>query len=237
MKVIALICAAGIGKRMGTSVSKPFLCIAGKPILAETLLKFEDAESISDVYVIVSKREEKHCREDVLERYNLKKVTKIVLGGEERQDSVKNGLDAIEGECDIVMIHDGIRPFITPQLIDDSVSMTQECQATVVAVPVKETVKTISGDGHIIETLNRDKLWLVQTPQTFQYDVIKRAHKKAHEDNVICTDDSSLVERLGIKVKILKGYYENIKITTPEDLIIAEAFLQERKSCHSYKNY
>ena len=231
MKVIALICAAGMGKRMGTQIPKPFLCVAGRPILVETLLQFEDAKSVNEVYIIVSKIEEERCREDIIQRYNLKKVTKIVTGGAERQDSVRNGLSAIEGECDVVMIHDGIRPFITPELIDESVLKTWECDATVVAVPVKETVKAVSEAGDVVKTLNRDRLWVVQTPQTFKYEIIRYAHQKAFENNVQCTDDSSLVELLGTKVRIIKGSYENIKITTQEDLIIAEAFLKQRAAC------
>ncbi|MFH1624710.1 MAG: 2-C-methyl-D-erythritol 4-phosphate cytidylyltransferase [Pseudomonadota bacterium] len=227
MRVVALIPAAGVGKRMGTSISKPFLRIGDKPILAQTLLRFEDSKEISEVYVITSKREEKRCREDIVNRYNLKKVTKIVIGGVKRQDSVKNGLEAIDPTCDIVMVHDGLRPFITPQLIDESISKTQKYDATVVAVPVKETVKRVSPGGEIIETLDRKRLYLAQTPQTFKYDIIKRAYENAFENNIVSTDDSSLVELLGIRVRVILGSYGNIKITTPEDLIIAGAFLDD----------
>lgn len=228
MRVIALIPAAGVGKRMGTSINKPFLHIGNKPILAQTLLRFEDSPNISEVYVIVSKKEEIRCREDIVKQYNLKKVTKIVIGGIERYDSVKNGLDAIESKCDIVMIHDGLRPFITTQLIDESISKTLQYDAAVVAIPIKETVKVISSGGKIIKTLDRNKLWLAQTPQTFKYDIIKRAYENAFENNICGTDDSSLVELLGVQVKIIMGSYENIKITTQEDLTIAEAFLKNQ---------
>ncbi len=229
MRAVALIPAAGMGKRMGTLISKPFLSIGNRPILAETLLRFEESSLISEVYVIVSSKEEGHSREDIVNKYNLKKVTKIVIGGVERQDSVKNGLDAIEPGCDIVMIHDGIRPFVTPQLIDESIIETQKHDATVVAVPVKETVKRVSYYGEILETLDRNRLWLAQTPQTFNYNIIISAHKNAVENNLRGTDDSSLVEALGIKVKIIAGSYGNIKITTPEDLILAKAFLEDNE--------
>ncbi len=229
MRAVALIPAAGMGKRMGTLISKPFLPIGNRPILAETLLRFEESSLISEVYVIVSNKEEGHFREDIANKYNLKKVTKIVIGGVERQDSVKKGLDAIEPRCDIVMIHDGIRPFVTTQLIDESIMETQKHDATVVAVPVKETVKRVSYHGEILETLDRNRLWLAQTPQTFNYDIIISAHKNAFENNLRGTDDSSLVEVLGIKVRIIAGSYGNIKITTPEDLILARAFLEDNE--------
>jgi len=229
MKVVALIPAAGAGKRMGTSVNKPFLHIGNKPILAQTLVRFENSTKVNEVYVIVSKNEEKRCREDIVRQYNLKKVVKIVVGGTERQDSVKNGLDAIESKCDIVMIHDGIRPFITSRLIDESILQTHKYGATVAAIPSKDTVKTVSFDGEVIKTLDRNKLWLAQTPQTFKYGIIRKAYENAYENGIYGTDDSSLVELLGIGVRIISGLYENIKITTPEDLIIAEALLRNRE--------
>ncbi|MFH2011382.1 MAG: 2-C-methyl-D-erythritol 4-phosphate cytidylyltransferase [Pseudomonadota bacterium] len=228
MRVIALIPSAGVGKRMGTRINKPFLHIGNKPILAQTLLRFENSTSISEVYPIISEKEEVYCREEIVKKYNLKKVTKIVAGGIERQDSVKNGLDAIESKCDMVMIHDGIRPFITTQLIEKSISDTLLYNATVVAIPAKETIKAVSPDREIIETLDRNKLWLAQTPQTFKYDIIMSAYKNAYKNNIYGTDDSSLVELLGIKVKIIIGSYENIKITTTEDLIIAEALFKNQ---------
>jgi len=230
MRIVALIPAAGGGKRMGTSTSKPFLHIGDKPILAQTLSMFEDSERISEVYVIVSKKEKIRCEEDIVKQYNFKKVTKIVIGGIERYNSVKNGLDAIETKCDMVMIHDGLRPFVTPRLIDESILKTQKYNATVVAVPMKETVKIVSSDGGIEETSDREKLWLAQTPQTFKYDIIRKAYENAFENNIYSTDDSSLVELLGVRVKIIMGSYKNIKITTPEDLVIAEAFLRNRNN-------
>lgn len=227
MRVVALVPAAGMGKRMGRCISKPFLHVGGKAILGRTLLQFEDSDSIDEVYVIISKMEERRCKEEIIEKYNLKKVTKLVIGGNERQVSVKNGIDAIEQGCDLVMIHDGNRPFITSQLIDESISKTIRYGATVVSIPVKDTVKTVSLDGEIIDTLDRKKLWLAQTPQTFQYDIIKKAYENAFLNDLFGYDDSSLVELLGIKVRTIMGSYKNIKITTPEDLIIAEAFLKD----------
>jgi len=229
MKVVALIPSAGVGKRMGARTSKQFLDIDNRPILAQTLSRFEESQKVTEVYIVVSKKEETRCRRDIVERYNLKKVVKIVIGGMERQDSVKNGLDAVGSECDIVMIHDGVRPFVTSQLIDEAISNTCLYDATVVAVPVKDTVKTISPHGEIVETLEREKIWLAQTPQTFKYDIIKRAYKNAYDNNIYGTDDSYLVELLGIKVRIIRGTYENMKITTPEDLVVARAFFSNQK--------
>ena len=236
MRVIALIPAAGMGKRMGVGVRKPFLLIGDKPILAETLLRFEDSAEVDEVYVIVAKNAEDLFKEDILRRFNLKKVTKIVIGGVERQDSVKNGVDAIAPPCDLVMVHDGARPLITTELIDESVLETWKSDATVVAVPVKETVKRLGANGTISETLDRSQLWLAQTPQTFKYDIIKRAHENAYENKICGTDESSLVERLGINVRIIRGLYENIKVTTPEDLLIARAFLRDRKNTESTRH-
>ena len=229
MKVVAVIPSAGVGKRMGTSTSKQYIHIDNRPILAQTLEKFEESQKVNEVYVVVSKKEERRCKKDIVERYNFKKIAKIVTGGIERQDSVKNGLDAVGSECDIVMIHDGIRPFVTSQLIDEAVSNTCLYDATVVAVPVKDTVKSISSHGEIIETLEREKIWHAQTPQTFKYGIIKRAYQNAYDNNIYGTDDSYLVELLGIKVRIIRGTYENIKITTPEDLIVARAFFKDQK--------
>jgi len=233
MRVVALIPAAGIGKRMGTKIPKQYLRIGDKPILAETILRFEYSTEITEVYVIVSKEEEDSCRKDIVKQYNLKKVAKIIIGGVERQDSVKNGLNAIAPKCDIVMIHDGIRPFVTPRLINECILETRKYGATVVATPAKDTVKVVASDGDIIETLDRNSLWLAQTPQTFKYDIIKRAYDNAFEKGIHGTDDAYLVESLGIRVRIIMGPYNNIKVTTAADLIAAEAFIKNRDGASS----
>jgi 2-C-methyl-D-erythritol 4-phosphate cytidylyltransferase len=226
MKVIALVPAAGMGKRMGADINKQYLLLAGKPIVAHTLQVLQDAPFIDDVYVIVPEAEIPFCREHVVERYSLTKVRAIVAGGSERQYSVMNGLQALTGADvdDVVMIHDGVRPFVSLPVLEKSVETAREMGGALVAVPVKDTVKIVK-DGVVRETPLRDSLWLAQTPQVFRYSVIMAAHEIAAAERYLGTDDASLVEWMGKDVHIVLGDYRNIKITTPEDLIMAEAFL------------
>jgi 2-C-methyl-D-erythritol 4-phosphate cytidylyltransferase len=163
---------------------------------------------------------------EIIEKYQYRKISQIVPGGKRRQESVKNGIDFLSKETDIVVIHDGVRPFVTKEMIEESIRSAVKFQAVVMAMPVKETVKMVQRDGTVLKTLDRDSLWQIQTPQTFQVNVIKEAHYRAMEDGFIGTDDASLVERLGVKVRILPGSYTNIKITTPEDLMLAHLILQ-----------
>jgi len=228
MKVIALVPAAGIGKRMGAQINKQYLLLAGKPIVAHTLLVLEDAPFIDEIYVIVPEAEIPYCREHVVERYDLTKVRGIVAGGAERQNSVMNGLRALTGADvdDLVLIHDGVRPFISLPVLEKSVETAREKGGALVAVPVKDTVKIVV-DGIVRETPLRETLWLAQTPQTFRYSIIMAAHEIAAAERYLGTDDASLVEWMGKDVHIVLGDYRNIKITTPEDLVMAEAFLKE----------
>jgi len=228
MKVIALVPAAGMGKRMGAEINKQYLLLAGKPILAHTLQIFEDASSFDDIYLIVPEAEIPYCREHVVERYGLAKVRRIVAGGAERQQSVMNGLKAMAGadDDDVVLIHDGVRPLISPLLLERAVEKAREYDGALVAVPVKDTIKVVK-DGIVSETPLREELWLAQTPQAFRYSVIMAAHEIAAAKRYLGTDDASLVERMGKEVHIVMGDYRNIKITTPEDLVLAEAFLKE----------
>ncbi|MBI5892828.1 MAG: 2-C-methyl-D-erythritol 4-phosphate cytidylyltransferase [Deltaproteobacteria bacterium] len=221
-KVIAIIVAGGKGKRIGADISKQYLNISGKPILAHTLKAFEDCNAIDSIIVVCHPSDMEYCKKNIIKKFGFKKVIKIVKGGKERQDSVRNGLDAVPKSCDIVSIHDGVRPFVSQSIIKKSISDTKKAGASVVCVPVNDTIKEVL-NGYAAKTLQRQKLWAVQTPQTFKTEIIKKAHKKALEKGIITTDDSSLVEILGYKVKVVEGSYENIKITTPEDLIIGEA--------------
>lgn len=231
MKVIALVPAAGIGKRMGAQINKQYLLLAGKPIVAHTLQILEDAPFIDEIYVIVPEAEIPYCREHVVERYDLTKVRGIVAGGAERQNSVMNGLRALTGADvdDLVLIHDGVRPFISLPVLEKSVETAREKGGALVAVPVKDTVKIVV-DGIVRETPLRETLWLAQTPQTFRYSIIMAAHEIAAAERYLGTDDASLVEWMGKDVHIVLGDYRNIKITTPEDLVMAEAFLHEASS-------
>lgn len=231
MKTVALVPAAGMGKRMGAAINKQYLLLGGKPILAHTLQLFQDADFVDEIYPVVPADEIDFCRHEVVERYGLDKVKQIIVGGAERQQSVMNGLRALDN-CDvndIVIIHDGVRPFVPLPVIRRSVEMAMEYDSTVVAVPVKDTVKIIS-DGFAVETPPRETLWLAQTPQTFRYGVIRSAHEVAEVDGFMGTDDASLLERLGDRVHVVIGDYRNIKITTPEDMLLAEAFLHPAPS-------
>lgn len=228
MKVIALVPASGKGKRMGAEINKQYLLLDGKPIVARTVQVLEDAPFIDDIYIIVPEAEIPYCREHVVERYSFAKVRRIVAGGAERQHSVLNGLRALEGagEDDVIIIHDGVRPFVLPSILEESVETSCMYDGALAAVPVKDTVKEVR-DGIVRETPPRESLWLAQTPQTFRYPVIMAAHERAEAESYLGTDDASLVEWMGKEVHIVMGDYRNIKITTPEDLLLAEAFLRE----------
>jgi len=230
MRVTALIPAAGMGKRMGAGINKQYLLLAGRPILAHTLAVFEQAPFVDEVCLVVPEDEIAYCRETVVERYGFAKVRRFVAGGSERQHSVLNGLRAIEsqGADDVVLIHDGVRPFVPLPVLEQSVETARIHDGALVAVPVKDTVKVVK-DGTVLETPPRESLWLAQTPQAFRYGIIRDAHERAAAEGWLGTDDASLLERLGLSVRIVQGDYGNFKITTPEDLILGEAFLKNQE--------
>jgi 2-C-methyl-D-erythritol 4-phosphate cytidylyltransferase len=227
MKVIALVPAAGMGKRMGAEINKQYLLLAGRPILAHTLQVFEDAPFVDDIYVIVPEAEIPYCREHVVEAHGLAKVRQIVSGGAERQHSVMNGLKAMTGagDDDVVLIHDGVRPFVPVRVLERVVEVARIHDGALAAVPVKDTIKVVM-DGIVKATPPRENLWQAQTPQAFRYQVIMAAHEIAEAERYPGTDDAALVEWIGKEVHIVMGDYRNIKITTPEDLVMAEAFLK-----------
>jgi 2-C-methyl-D-erythritol 4-phosphate cytidylyltransferase len=227
MKIVALIPAAGMGKRMAAGINKQYLLLEDKPILARTISVFEEAPFVDDIYVITPADEIPYCREQVVERYGFAKVRAIVPGGAERQHSVLNGLRAIEDadDDDVVLIHDGVRPYITVAVLKHAAEVAAASDGALVAVPAKDTVKIVE-DGVVRETPPREQLWLAQTPQAFRYGVIRAAHEIAEAEGFLGTDDAMLVERLGKQIRIVMGDYRNIKITTPEDLVLAEAFLR-----------
>jgi 2-C-methyl-D-erythritol 4-phosphate cytidylyltransferase len=226
MKADAIIVSAGKGVRFMEGKKKQFHLLEGKPILAHTLDRFETCPLIRSIRLVAGQEDMDYCLKEIVEKFRFKKVSQIVPGGKRRQDSVKNGIDALPKDADIVAIHDGVRPFVTRAMIEDSIHSAVRYGAVILAMPVKETIKMSNLDGTVLKTLERESLWQVQTPQTFQANVIKEAHYKAAEDAFFGTDDASLVERLGMKVHILPGSYTNIKITTPEDLWLANLFLK-----------
>lgn len=226
MKVTAVIVSAGIGQRFMDGKKKQFLPLAGKPVLARTLDPFERCPLVNAVVLVVGQEDLEFCLKEIVEKYQYKKISRIVPGGKTRQESVRNGMDAVPEDVEMVVIHDGVRPFVTREMIEESVRSAIRFQAVVVATPVKDTIKTVDAGGSIRETLDRNFLWQVQTPQTFQTRIIRDALRKAAEDGFLGTDDASLVERMGVKVHVVQGSYANIKITTPEDLLLATFLLQ-----------
>jgi 2-C-methyl-D-erythritol 4-phosphate cytidylyltransferase len=215
-----------MGKRMGASMNKQYLLLDGKPILAHTIELFQKADFIDEIYPIVPAEEIEYCRVHVVEKYGLDKVVRIIAGGAERQHSVLNGLRAIDSaDDDVILIHDGVRPFVPLHAVRRSIEIALEYDGAVTAVPVKDTVKVVK-DAMVVATPARESLWLAQTPQTFRYALIRAAHELADSEEFLGTDDASLLEWMGREVHVVIGDYRNIKITTPEDLILAEAFLK-----------
>lgn len=214
---------------MGEGRAKQFLDLHGSPLLAVTLQKFQVCPAIDSIIVVVSKRDIKYCQKEIVEQYDLRKVERVVRGGERRQDSVRLGIEASGGDYGLVLIHDGVRPLVTPNLISRAVEVAQEHGAVITALPAKETVKEVDEYGQVIRTYDRGRVWLVQTPQVFPYEDILMAHHRAVQegwDEV--TDDALLMEKLGIPVNVVKGSEDNIKVTTPQDLELAK-FLLSRK--------
>jgi len=222
MKVGAIIPAAGRGKRIGASVPKQFLEIQGRPLLHHTLTVFASCKLIDYVVLVMPRADVDEMGEDWLNKYEI--VREVVVGGEQRQDSVYNGFNSLEEGTDIVVVHDGVRPFTTPQMITATVEAAQQHGAAITAIPVSDTVKQ-AADGFVKQTVPRDGLWRVQTPQAFQCGLLQQAFKKAKKDSYYGTDEGSLVEYLGERVKIVPGSELNIKITRKEDLVLGESLL------------
>ncbi|KAF0184188.1 MAG: 2-C-methyl-D-erythritol 4-phosphate cytidylyltransferase [Nitrospirae bacterium] len=227
-RTVAVVAAAGIGKRFGGSLSKQYVELAGRPVLFWSLAALHACDLIDEIIPVVHEQEFA-ATSALIDRYGIGKVLRIVPGGKERQDSVMNGLSALPEGAGIVVIHDGARPLIAPETIAAAIHALEGYDGAVVAVPVKDTVKeAISGAGRpcVAQTLDRSRLWAIQTPQVFYYETLKTALERAMREGFFGTDDASVVERYGGSVTIVKGSYRNIKITTPEDILIAEAFLK-----------
>lgn len=230
-KNIAIVLAAGQGKRMKSDVHKQYLSVGDKPVLFYCLKTLEDS-FMDEVLLVVGDGEEDYCRKEIVERYGFKKINKIIPGGKERYHSVWNGIKEI-GECGYLFIHDGARPFLDEASLERALSGVKETGACVVGMPVKDTIKIADENGFSKETPRRDTVWMIQTPQVFAFDLIRRAYGKLIEEEdllkergILITDDAMVVEYFtDTAVKLTEGSYRNIKITTPEDLRIAEAFL------------
>ena len=223
--ISAIILAGGKGKRMNSSISKQFIEIKGKPIIYYTIKKFNDNKKIDNIIVVLSQEEIEYFKENILKKYDLK-VDKIVVGGAERQDSVYNGLKSLENsETDIVLIHDGARPFISDRIIDEGIKYAAIYGACAPGVMPKDTINIKDENNFSINTPNRETLVSIQTPQAFKFSEILECHKKVQIDKLVVTDDTMVAEKYGNKVYLYDGEYTNIKVTTPEDLILGEKLI------------
>lgn len=225
-KVTTIITAAGKGTRMNSNINKQYIDISGIPVLARTISAFQKCEAVNDIIVVVNEENIDYCKEKIIEKYNFTKVKSLVCGGAERQNSVYQGLCAADENSNIVLIHDGARPFVSNKNIVDCINAAKIYGACGIGVRLKDTIKICDKNGFVESTPDRSSLWSIQTPQAFIYDIIMDAHKKAIQCGYIGTDDMVLVERQGIKVKIIEGSYQNIKITTPEDLLTGELIIK-----------
>ena len=234
MHVNAIIVAAGKGERMGTVLPKPFLPLCGVPLLMHTLRSLDQSVLLKMIVLVIAPEREQLCRSMLnrLSQFNqfdgqgpLRCPVRLVHGGAERQDSVRCGLAALDPECDIVAIHDAARPFITVPIFEESIRVAAQAGAALVAVPVADTLKRVDAEQTVVETVSRQGLWLAQTPQTFRVDIIRAAHQRAQDEGITVTDDASLIEKMGGNVQIVPGDRRNFKLTSPEDLRMAEALL------------
>jgi 2-C-methyl-D-erythritol 4-phosphate cytidylyltransferase len=226
MKTVAIIPAGGAGRRMGKGIPKQFLPLAGFPILVHTLQAFQRSSVIDEVFLVVPEGDIPEVRQEIVVKCHLSKVSVILPGGQERQDSVYNALQHVSDEHEIIVIHDAVRPFISGDLIGRAVAAARAFGAIAVGVPVKDTVEEVTADGWVKKTVAREGLWLTQTPQAFRRQILIAAYKKAAAEGYYGTDDASLVERIEIPVRMIPGESENIKVTTPEDLLLGDLIIR-----------
>ncbi len=224
--VTALVPAAGHGVRMGSNIPKQFLTLGLAPLIIHTLRTMEATPGIRDIIVMIPQNSEPKGLEVLVNTYELTKVTNIIEGGNTRQDSVSLGLQAASLDTDIIVIHDGVRPFATPEMFEHCIRAAQDVEGAIIATKIQDTVKRVSQEGTIKETVDRTSLWAAQTPQVFQYRALQEALRCAYTDGVQMTDEAGLLERLGYTIKVVEGTSHNLKITTPKDLALAELLLQ-----------
>ncbi len=223
-KNIAIVLAAGRGSRMNSSIPKQFMMIENRPVLYYSIYAFQTSPVIDEIVLVTSQDEMEYCKKEIVEKYSLDKVSKLVCGGSERYESVYNGLSSVSDDG-YVFIHDGARPCITADMIERLFISVKEYNAVVAAVPSKDTVKIADSNGFVDSTPDRNTVWCIQTPQVFSLSEIKKAYNKMYQDGnyTKITDDAMVMERYGdIPVKLEMGSYSNIKITTPEDIIIVK---------------
>lgn len=225
MSVCAVVPAGGSGTRMGGTVPKQFQSLNGKPILYYTLKTLHDCGIISEIILVVPEREYQAACIDWLGKPEI--VKKVVVGGEKRQDSVYNGFCEVPPHTEIVLVHDGVRPFLSQKMITESIVAARKFGAAITAIPVNDTIKRVDTSGLVSQTIDREGLWRVQTPQAFRYSLLQDAFEKAKLESFYGTDEGTLIEHLGEPVKIVEGSERNIKITRPEDLELSETFISK----------
>ncbi|UVT16875.1 MAG: 2-C-methyl-D-erythritol 4-phosphate cytidylyltransferase [Nitrospira sp.] len=229
-RTAALVPAAGRGLRMGGPVPKQFLSLGGEPLILHSLRVLQASSAIDEIILAVPATEMDYCLTQIVAQHHFTKVTKVVPGGKERQDSVRHALEEVHDDVAVVLVHDAVRPFLTERMVEEVVRKARAKGAAIIALPMKDTVKQVGMDHVIKRTLDRETLWLAQTPQAFRRDWLLAAHRKAHGEGVRATDDAYLMEWCGYPVSVVEGSGENIKVTRPEDMAIGEAILSSRRS-------
>ncbi|MDX1412094.1 MAG: 2-C-methyl-D-erythritol 4-phosphate cytidylyltransferase [Nitrospirales bacterium] len=224
-RVAAVIPAAGLGTRMGGNFPKQYLKIGGVPLLVYSLRILDAIEAITEIILAVPETDLGYCREEIVQGFGIQKVSQVVAGGRRRQDSVRNALSVVTPSPEFVLVHDAARPFVTVPMVNQVLETAYQVGGAVVAIPMPDTVKRVDATGRIQETLSRDPLWLIQTPQVFQYPWLVEAHQLAETKSLEVTDDAALIEQLGYPVSVVQGSSTNIKMTRPEDLQLGEAIL------------
>lgn len=225
----AIITAGGTGKRFhGEGIDelpKQFIPLTGKPVIIHSIQSFEISEFISEIVVVVPENLIEYTQTEIVDKFDIKKVLKVIGGGKQRQESVGIGLGSLSTTTEIVVVHDGVRPFITPKIIGDVINQAADTGAAIAAIPATDTIKQSGSEQSIERTLSREKIWLAQTPQAFQHQILEEAFEKAAKEGYLGTDEAELVERLGKKIKLVLASKYNIKITTAEDLELGELIL------------
>ncbi len=229
MQTHAIIVGAGKGVRMNRSTPKQYLLLQGIPVLCHTIMAFNRCPEVDKIVLVVPEMDIQYCREQLLAGLPLETPVNILAGGKRRQDSVFNGILSIDDRDGIVVVHDGVRPLVRPEMISRCISKAKTSGACILGVPLQDTLKTVGSDNLIQRTIRREGLWIAQTPQAFHYQLIREAHEAAAKAGIEATDDAALLERMGFPVSILRSTEENLKITTNEDLVLAGAILSQTK--------
>ena len=227
MQTHAIIVSAGKGVRMNRSTPKQYLLLQGKPVLCHTVMAFNNCPEVDEIVLVVPEKDIQYCREQLLSGLRIDTPVKVLAGGKRRQDSVLNGILSIDGRDGIVVIHDGVRPLIRPEMISRCIGNAKTSGACILGVPLQDTLKMVDGDSLIQRTISRESLWIAQTPQAFHYQLIRDAHEAAAKAGVETTDDAALMEWMGFPVNILRSTADNLKITTDDDLLLAGAILSQ----------